>query len=1228
MIGRPDRSPRSDDLQSAIRAVRRRWRLRVALHGAAIAIAVALALLVAGALGIERFRYDPAAIIAARILVALAVVVAVAWLLARPLMRRLPDDQVALYLEENEPSLEMAVLSAVEHRAGRVDSGARGSALGTQLEKSARDRTRAVEGGTRVERVPMRRALATLGAAVLVGAILLGAGPEWLRRGTVVLLTPWRSAEAAMPFAIMVQPGNATIAKGGDQEIAAELRGFLTSDVTLAIRRGLEGEWERIPMDAATDSAAFAVRLFDLTEATTYYIEANGVRSNVYRIDVVALPYVDRIDLEYRFPSYTGREAEHVEGGGDIAALRGTTVRLTATPTMASAEGRLIVDGRDTVPIAPGDSLALTGDLVVREPGTYRIELRAADGRWVTASLDYTIDVLEDEAPTVRVTRPGRDEQVTSIEEVFIEAESNDDYGVRSMELVYTVNGGEPQTVPLVRGGRRTNTTAGHTLFLEEMGLAAGDLIAYHVRATDGAPGRAEPARSDIYFLNVRPFGRDYRQAEAAGGGGGGGGGDDSPQGLSRQQREIVAATFNVVRDRPQQTAEVFGEAVTTVALSQGRLREQVTTLVRRLGERGAMGMDSTFRQIAIALAKAAEEMEAAEEALGQRKPDDALPPEQRALRALQQAEAQYRDVQVAMGGQQQGGGGGGGGAAEDLADLFELETDKLRNQYETVQQSQQRQADEQVDEVAERLRRLAARQQQANDRQQRSFGQQGGSGGDGSGQRALADEAEEMARQLERLARERRTPELEDAARRLRESAAAMRRSAAGGQQGSAEAGAQALDRLRDARRQLDETRSNRLRRDMEGVRRSAEQLAEDERQIAQELDGLSGASGAERQERLRRLSERKEEQARDVDELTADLDRLSREGRREQPEAARKMQEAAQGMRDDRLRDRIAYSRGIMGGNSEEYVRSFEEQIGASIERARQRIAEAEGAIGEPEGARQSRALEQARGLVRSLEALGDRIGEEQGARGQEQGEGARGQGQGARGQEQGEGARGQGQGARGQGQGAGGQEQGEGARGQGQGARGQEQGEGARGQGQGARGQEQGEGARGQGQGAGQQGEGQGQGQQGGQAGEGGEQQAAGGMPGGSGRGAPAGGRGGRIAPDDARQLQREYRARRLDAEALRQELRQSGADIATLEQWIRRLRELEQGRSFDDAEELQRLHAAVVEGMKAYEFALRRALETGDDRPLLDASGEVPPGFKALVEEYYKSRARPR
>jgi len=95
----------------------------------------------------------------------------------------------------------------------------------------------------------------------------------------------------------------------------------------------------------------------------------------------------------------------------------------------------------------------------------------------------------------------------------------------------------------------------------------------------------------------------------------------------------------------------------------------------------------------------------------------EALSPEQRALKLLQDAEQQY-EMQVA---QQRGGGGGGGGQnqmAEDLADLFELELDKLANQYEMRQQAEQQASDQKVDELADKLKELARRQQQEADRQ------------------------------------------------------------------------------------------------------------------------------------------------------------------------------------------------------------------------------------------------------------------------------------------------------------------------------------------------------------------------------------------------------------------------------------------------------------------------------------------------------------------------------
>lgn len=62
------------------------------------------------------------------------------------------------------------------------------------------------------------------------------------------------------------------------------------------------------------------------------------------------------------------------------------------------------------------------------------------------------------------------------------------------------------------------------------------------------------------------------------------------------------------------------------------------------------------------------------------------------------------------------------------------------------------------------------------------------------------------------------------------------------------------------------------------------------------------------------------------------------------------------------------------------------------------------------------------------------------------------------------------------------------------------------------------------------------------------------------------------------------------------------------------------------SLEDKRAEAMLRTQVVEGLKAYEYALRRA--NGEESSvLLERSGEVPPAFKALVEEYYRSLSRP-
>src|SRR6201999_4308882 len=143
-----------------------------------------------------------------------------------------------------------------------------------------------------------------------------------------------------------------------------------------------------------------------------------------------------------------------------------------------------------------------------------------------------------------------RDMKVTSIQEIFSQVRAEDDFGIAAIELYYSVNGGEEKRVELqdLKTDTPKNLSGAHTFFLEEFGLQPGDFISYYAKARDNGAGGGQSSTSDIYFLEVRPFDREFKQAQQQGGGGGDG--DQDSNALTRRQREIIAATFRVQREQ------------------------------------------------------------------------------------------------------------------------------------------------------------------------------------------------------------------------------------------------------------------------------------------------------------------------------------------------------------------------------------------------------------------------------------------------------------------------------------------------------------------------------------------------------------------------------------------------------------------------------------------------------------------------------------------------------
>src|SRR5690606_1060879 len=119
--------------------------------------------------------------------------------------------------------------------------------------------------------------------------------------------------------------------------------------------------------------------------------------------------------------------------------------------------------------------------------------------------------------------------------------------------------------------------------------------------------------------------------------------------------------------------------------------------------------------------------------------------------------------------------------------------------------------------------------------------------------------------------------------------------------------------------------------------------------------------------------------------------------------------------------------------------------------------------------------------------------------------------------------------------------------------------------------------------------------------------------------------AGGYGGpiQLGPDDIRQFRRELQERQAEAEQIRRALSAEGIDVAPLDETLRRLRELQRA-DFQDLAAVERLQGLVVDGLKEFEYALRRQLQ-GEQRERLFLSGsdDVPAEYRKLEEEYYRA-----
>lgn len=629
--------------------------------------------------------------------------------------------QAALLLETTFPELDSMLFASLEQKpvAGKWEFGFLQSELLSQVLDHARchDWNVAVAGLTHSR---LSRIVAMLTCLLLAWFTPVSQPAPLSNLAAAVLALIPETAEQSI--GISVEPGDVEIERGSSLLVLARFGERLPQAVTL-VASDLASQQIRIPLRKSLDDPIYGGRIPEVMQDMIYHIEYDQLHSDEYSVTTFTYPELLKADAKLGFPDYTGLSPETVEDVRRLSVVEGTEIQFDLQLNKPLATAVFVDESGARIAFQPDEgaemSQILRWEAGVPQKKTFRLEMTDRDGRANRDVPEFVIQVLPNNPANLKVAFPARDVRVSPLEELSLQANASDDFGLVEFGLVYETPTGDQEFLKLgENAGRDEKTTMEHLLHVETLKVVPDQLISYYFYADDiGPDGAQRRAFSDIFFSEVRHFEEIFREVPPNAG--------QPPQpqqqgeGESGQllevQRQIVTATWNLIRAESRTepsknflpTAQVLFESQEKALEMGGELKEKLEDeqLQRSLDEALEL-MTSTSRFFADAIAKNHLD-----------RIHDARSKAQAAYQALLRLNSQEKQVQQSQQSQSKSQNAQQQDRNRQMQTL-ELKND--RDRYETerqAQQQQQQQAERETLQVLNRLRELARRQEDLNEK-------------------------------------------------------------------------------------------------------------------------------------------------------------------------------------------------------------------------------------------------------------------------------------------------------------------------------------------------------------------------------------------------------------------------------------------------------------------------------------------------------------------------------
>src|SRR5215469_9500026 len=435
------------ELNSYIGRLQQRLRLGVSVRGIAILTATALMTTVILVIILNRFAFPERSLFGVRTVLLSILVATATFGIAIPFFR-LNRSRSIVRAEYAQPGFQQRLLTFHE-REGVGDD--------PFLELLAADTLAVTQNASPTTLVPNNKLFALAGAGIASLGVLvwmIAAGPGYLGYGAALLWTGPKPHSTPL-YNLQVTPGDVAVRRNSDQLITAQVIGLKPDKVQLFAhyRSASNNGWEPVNMEQkpGTNSAStYHFLLVGLPEDVEYYVEAGPLTSPHYKVRVVDLPSVKGIQVTYHYPRWTGLKQITAEHTGDLRAIEGTDADIDILMDHPLQEGNLTLDTGRQIHLIAGEGNPSKLTTLTEKDGAYQAAA-TEQGQQVRLSEDYLIATDKANPPETSIDRPGRDYRASPIEEVTVAVKASDEFGLNSLTLHYSVNGGPEQSVNLLR---------------------------------------------------------------------------------------------------------------------------------------------------------------------------------------------------------------------------------------------------------------------------------------------------------------------------------------------------------------------------------------------------------------------------------------------------------------------------------------------------------------------------------------------------------------------------------------------------------------------------------------------------------------------------------------------------------------------------------------------------------------------------------------------------------